>query len=310
MSARRSANGRAGDRKYLSVPLKVKTDAWVITVLRDPLSKTALKVLPDRLVSDYGRTYPLRDGVFDLRLLTASPGKFAAAWRAGQEAYERFMLSSCPPMPDYVQEREGVAEVYRHIPVTGRCLDVGGLDGRLRAFLEPGQEYLSIDPFLGIALNYRTSPELRHAYPFIDEPMNFICALAEHLPLTDHCFDTVHMRSVIDHFASPELALREAYRVLRSNGRLVLGTYVVGGRSGREPLRSRAKEVLRWALVTSGFKRYKDYHIWHPTYAELCALLTDCGFEIEQTQWQRSEHDRVCYILARRDAAASLKTAT
>jgi len=118
------------------------------------------------------------------------------------------------------------------------------------------------------------------------------------MPFYTETFDTVHMRSVIDHFANPELALREAYRVLRVGGSLVVGLYVKGGQTGREGAYYQLKEMLRSLLVLGGFSRFKDHHIWHPTYIELHELIEASGFTVTSTHWQRSEHNRVCYIKA------------
>jgi hypothetical protein len=49
-----------------------RIDPWVLDLLVDPLAKTDLVRRDDRFASDYGWSYPLRDGVPDLRLLQAS----------------------------------------------------------------------------------------------------------------------------------------------------------------------------------------------------------------------------------------------
>ena len=54
------------------------------------------------------------------------------------------------------------------------------------------------------------------------------------------------MRSVLDHFHSPDLALFEAARVLKRNGKLVIGLYVDGGKSGRRPLDRQLANVARF----------------------------------------------------------------
>jgi SAM-dependent methyltransferase len=187
--------------------------------------------------------------------------------------------------------------VYRAIPILGRCLDVGGNDGRLRAFLDPAQEYVSIDPYLGITTEMRRET-YRSAYPFADVPMNFVGALAEYLPFAAMSFDTVHMRSVVDHFANPELAMREAFRVLKGNGVLVVGLYVKGGERGRENVRAHLKELVRSGLVALGATRVEDHHVWHPSYEELCNLVIESGFVLNRTHWQKSEDRRVCYLEA------------
>lgn len=280
----------------------VHLSPWVKEILRDPLSKSALDTRRDHLESDYGRTYPVVDGVYDLRLLTTQYGRASGEWVACQTEYEHFAARERKHRreTDYQAEQRNVAEVYDLMPIIGRCLDVGGGDGRLRAFLSPDQEYLSIDPFLEMGCTRNKPRKLKQAYPFIDQPFDFICSLGEYLPLASETFTTVHMRSVLDHLSNTELALREAHRVLRPGGRLIIGLYVRGGKHSSESLRQKAKAAARGLLSIAGFTRYKDHHLWHPTYSELCDLIGACGFAIETTHWQRSEHENVCYILATR----------
>jgi SAM-dependent methyltransferase len=278
--------------------INVKLDPWVLEILRDPLSKSPLEIDSRFLISDYGRRYPVVSGIYDLRLLNSYVGVSGELWRRGQIEYEKWSarVAALPGEYDAVQRR-GVEDVYRAIPVRGRCLDVGGNDGRLRAFLDPDQEYISVDPYLEVVNEPRTVG-CKTVYPFIDDPLNFLAATAEHLPFSSQSFDVVHMRSVIDHLMNPELALREAFRVLRAAGSLVIGLLVKGGRTGRGDLREHGKEALRSTLVAVGFDRFQDHHIWHPTYKELCQLISSCGFSIADTHWQKSENDRVCYIKA------------
>jgi len=273
--------------------------AWCRDILRDPLSKDGLRAAPDGFTSSYGRHYPfLEGGIVDLRLLSDGCGLTSQNWLAGQVAFEHFEKREY----DYLAERRSVERVYEEVPIIGRCLDVGGLDGRLRAFLAADQEYLVADPFWA-ALSLPRSDAYRRAYPFADEPLNYVCAVAEHLPIASGCFDTVHVRSVLDHLFNPELALREAFRVLRQNGALIVGLDVLGGRHGRQPVKRAAKELVRTALVASGLSRFADHHLWHPKYLQLCRLITECGFRIEHTHWQAGTDEQVCYILAIRQSA-------
>jgi SAM-dependent methyltransferase len=278
--------------------ISVKLDGWVREILCDPISKSRLTIESGWLISDYGRRYPIVDGIYDLRALNANAGSVAAEWKSGQHAYEKWSDGLARhSSEDYAAQRQKSEDVYREISISGRCLDVGGNDGRLRGFLSPEQEYLSIDPFIEIVKEPR-SVEYRHVYPFVDQPLNFIASLAEHLPFVSKSFDTVHIRSALDHFLNPELALHEAFRVLRTDGALVVGLLVKGGRTGKDNHTARLKEAVRSILVGAGFRRFKDHHIWHPTYSELCTLIAATGFRIEKTHWQESEHGRVCYIRA------------
>jgi ubiquinone/menaquinone biosynthesis C-methylase UbiE len=280
----------------------VHLSSWVYSLLRDPLSKSALKIRETFLESDYGRRYPVVDGIYDLRLLTTRYGRATEDWGTAQDEYEKYSARerSSKRSSEYQAEQRGVQEVYELMPVVGRCLDVGGGDGRLRAFLEPDQEYMAIDPFLAMGSAKNRPRELKDVYPFIDEPFNFLCSLAEYLPLASESFNTVHMRSVLDHLSNTELAMREAHRVLRPGGRLIIGLYVKGGKSSTQKMDQRIKSVARGVLSAAGLTRYKDHHLWHPTYAELSDLIKACDFSIQLTHWQRSERDNVCYILATR----------
>lgn len=108
------------------------------------------------------------------------------------------------------------------------------------------------------------------------------------------------MRSVIDHFLNPELALNEAYRVLRTDGALIVGLFVYGGKRGKPAIVPRFKKFAREILSALGIEKFKDHHVWHPTYGQLTDLISECGFRIEKVYWQKGYNDTVCYIRARK----------
>jgi SAM-dependent methyltransferase len=286
-----------------------KLDNWVKEIVVDPLGKEPLTVAEDgcHLLSSYGRKYPITNGIYDLRFLNNETTPDQKEWNRGQRFYEDWSKSlvTRDSQRDYFAEIEGVREVYQELPLEGRCLDVGGHDGRLRRFLSLGQEYVVCDPFINGYDELARQPNLIKAYPVLLEPVNFICCDAEFLPFRTAVFRIVHMRSVIDHFLSPELALNEAYRVLESGGDLMVGTFVRGGKSGRLSSRAVAKELARAVLVSAGLERFKDYHVWHPTFRELTALISECGFEVEKVHWQKGYDETVCYLRARKRSGLS-----
>ena len=277
-----------------------KLDPWVKGILVDPIAKSTLRWTDTGVVSDYGVAYGFEGRILDLRPFREHRfSKPARIWKLGQIAYEHWQKRLGEEVEgDYSGELAGVREVYEVMPLTGRCLDVGGHQGRLRAFLEPGQEYLIIDPFLDVFESIEGQRGLLRTYPFLIEPVNFVAGVAEHLPLSSCTFDTVHMRSVIDHFQAPQLALREAYRVLRDRGQLIVGLWVEGGMSGRRTPLELAKDAVKAVLPFIGLDRYADHHVWHPTYKELVTLIEASGFEIEKVHWQTQWRDRVCYVKA------------
>jgi SAM-dependent methyltransferase len=290
----------------------IKLDSWVREIVVDPLSKEPLTINEERtfLFSPYGRKYPIKDELFDLRLLNNETTTDQKVWKEGQREYERWdaNLAFQDQKQDYFAQIEGVRQVYDDIPIEGNCLDVGGHQGRLRQFLSPGQDYIACDPFFHVFDDLDKQPNLLKAYPFLLEPVNFVCCDAEFLPFRSAFFQTVHMRSVIDHFLSPELAFNEAYRVLRTDGALIVGLFVRGGKQGKPGMKSLAKEFVRATLTTAGMKRFKDYHVWHPTYKELTDLISDCGFKIEKVHWQKGYNDTVCYVLARKGSGLTRRS--
>ncbi len=276
-----------------------KLEPWVQTIIVDPLSKEPLSLDEQgNLTSPYGRKYPVINGTYDLRLLNNQITSDQVLWNECQTEYERSSndVIRTDKQQDYLAEIEGVRDVYRDLPIVGRCLDVGGHQGRLRYFLSPKQQYITCDPYLDVFKNINAQPNLLKAYPFLLEPVNFICCDAEFLPFMSSSFDVVHMRSVIDHFLNPELALNEAYRVLRNNASLIVGLYVHGGRSGKPTLERTVKDGIKHILQMAGVNAFRDYHVWHPTAQELTGLIDASGFSIDKVHWQKGYNDTVCYI--------------
>lgn len=284
----------------MAVNKYVKLDEWAKELIVDPLGKERLVNDQDGnyLIASYGRKWPIVDGVYDLRLLDNTTTEDQRKWTEGQTHYELRSRESASRdcEQDYEAEIASVADVYREIPIVGSCLDIGGNQGRLRHFLSPDQPYICCDPFLDVFDGIERRYCLINSYPFLLEPVNFVCCYAEHLPFCSSAFDVVHMRSVIDHFRDPEVALYEAYRVLRLDGYLVVGSYVYGGKSGKPGGTRRAKDAIKHLITYLGVKRYHDHHVWHPTLANLSSLVESSGFRITKVHWQKGFGDTVCYL--------------
>jgi ubiquinone/menaquinone biosynthesis C-methylase UbiE len=174
---------------------------------------------------------------------------------------------------------------------------VGGV-GTVREFIEESDHFISIDPYVNAPSDIH--PARKEAYTCLTKPLNFIAANAEFLPFVQESFDWVHMRSMLDHVQVPDLALLEARRVLKQNGQLLIGISVEGGKSGKLGATEVAKEAVKKSLEIIGVDRWKDHHIWHPTYPALKKLIKDNGFTIVEEYWQPAFKDNVCYVLARK----------
>lgn len=257
-------------------------ESWVYEILADPISK-----LPSS--SDSIGT---KKGVIDARRFLKNTIGYGL-WSEGQQAYESWDRKT---VEDYRREIDGVAPVYAHIRMSGRVLDVGGGAGTVRHFLPAGTQFVSVDPFIDYQSGLGEAKLA--AYPCLRQPLNFIAACAEFLPFQASSFDWVHMRSMLDHVQSPDLALMEARRVLRPNGKLVIGLYVDGGKTGKRPLDRQMKEIARAILTSVGVTKYKDHHTFHPTFKNLTKIVADNGFAVDDVYWQPQWKDQVCYVTA------------
>jgi len=121
------------------------------------------------------------------------------------EAYEKspagvFSVDDC--------EEAHEVGVFLRDNIEGRCLDVGcGLLPE-PAYMkdQPNIQFYGIDPFKDE----------------VDREFDFICGTGEDLPFDNETFECVLFASTIDHMIDPQLAINEAYRVLKSKGALVI----------------------------------------------------------------------------------------
>jgi SAM-dependent methyltransferase len=261
--------------------VKVVTQTWLKNILCDPISKNSLELVDESYyLNKEGFAYSIRKQVPDLRIrLSQSEHE----WLEGQEEFEKWMISYLDNAEKnklfYSIEQKADSKMYERLQLEGRVLDVGGQLGHIRKYMKENQEYCSIDPFVNVVGLVDGKENLFNHYP-LSTPLNFIGGYAEFLPFKSMVFDTVNMRSCIDHFFNPELSLLEANRVLNINGKLIIGM-TVEVRSFKFVL----KESLR-AVLGVFTKKYRDHHIWHPTRESIIRMCKTCGFELEDEVWQ------------------------
>jgi SAM-dependent methyltransferase len=106
--------------------------------------------------------------------------------------------------------------------------------------------------------------------------VDFKCGDAENLPFTAGQFDGVVTRLAVHHFADPQRALGEMFRVLRRGGTAVVVDIV----SSPDPAESNLQNAI---------ERLRDpSHVRMLPAAELDAAMTRAGFEdIERTTWDK-----------------------
>mgnify|MGYP006277530303 CR=1 FL=1 len=263
-------------------------DGWLIELLADPVTKQAVR--PEHFQKE--------NGVLDARIFLKHTAGYQD-WNSGQFHYEQWEQANREmSVQQFLEVIAYDRPIYQRFPMAGRILDVGGGRGTVREFLASGCEFVSTDPWIGCM--DAIPPNLLEAFTSLRQPLNFVAAMAEFLPFLADSFDWVHMRSMLDHVQIPDLALMEAHRVLKSDGRLLVGLWVEGGKSGVPGLRERVKEFVRDSLGRIGVDRWKDHHTWHPTYKNLRRLIEDNRFICEDVFWQPQWKDNVCYILAKK----------
>lgn len=266
-------------------------DKWVEKILVDPITKKEKKI------SEFKKY----KNIIDARIFLRNSQGFED-WSEGQKEFEEWEISSVyykSLLKNYIKEKNRDELIYEYFPLDGDILDVGGLSGTTREFIKRDSRYISIDPYIK-CLEEIPKPKLA-SYKCLSEKLNFIGGMAEFLPFKDKCFNWVHMRSIIDHVQVPDLALKEAKRVLKDEGSILIGLSVDGGKEEKKTNVELLKELLKDFLVLVGFKRYKDHHIFHPTLSNLKKLIQDNGFVISDLFWQPGWNNKVVYIKANKN---------
>lgn len=151
-----------------------------------------------------------------------------------------------------------LAAVRQLMPEGGRGLEVGAGTGR---FALPLGIDIGVDPAYGMVRIARR------------RGLRAIVGRGEELPFVDACFNVVIIITVICFVPDPLLLLREARRVLRGGGRLVLGFIDGASTLGKEYGGHRRD---------STFFRHATFH----TAGQVRAFVSDsdfCGIEFRQT---------------------------
>lgn len=195
-------------------------------------------------------------------------------------------------------------EIYDELELGGRVLDVAGAFG-----LVAQQSALDADTFVSLDAMPVLWKDLGRYKRFTAHyagcaPLCRAPAFAEFLPIRSCTFDVVHMRSCIDHFSNPLLAVKEAYRVLVPGGRIIIGVSLEGAyRKGPKGLRENLKAFIkRTTVLRMTYEAIFDHHIFHPTRENLRALAEAGGFRVTKEVWAPAYHN-VLYLEGTKDHA-------
>lgn len=114
--------------------------------------------------------------------------------------------------------QEVIRAIHKHSSLElASILDIGAAEGAMLSLIK--KEFPMVEC---IGLEY--SQELIDLNQ--DENIKIIQGDAQNLPFKDNSFDIAIATAVIEHLSQPALMLKEAYRVLRKNGLLILTTPV------------------------------------------------------------------------------------
>jgi SAM-dependent methyltransferase len=281
-------------------------------ILACPVCRGALDGV---VCTDCGREYRSVGGVLDLTPMPPPDGEVGDRWGLwealqanGEQAYE-----IDPPSSLSVGEREDVRAFARFAQLEGRVLDVGCGPQPLPSYAaQMDGELVGIDPLMG-------------AQP---REFTFVKGIAEYLPFADGVFDRVLFATSIDHMLAPALAVREAARVTKPGGTVVVwfgelapppslraradavlgllrgGELQTVARGVREKLRRRAPEkvvTVQTPAATMTFEvpdgAIDAFHFAHPDATAIEGWLRDAHLTIEATERPLAGH---CLIRARR----------
>src|SRR6266498_5006086 len=164
--------------------------------------------------------------------------------------------------------------VKTHLTPDSRLLEIGCGAGNLLLQAVIKDSYpVALDLSMQ-ALTFVRS-RLQEACQGADAPRDFVCiqAVGELLPLPDSSFDCIILSEVIEHLETPQVSIREAARVLRPGGRLLITT---PNYRSLWPLMEWAVDMLNMAPKMAG-----EQHISHFYPSSLKQMLVETGLSVE-----------------------------
>ncbi len=147
-----------------------------------------------------------------------------------------------------------------------RILEIGCGIGRTVSYIDGCRE------FIGTDLSEEAVSQANRE--FANRPdVRFFVMDAMNLEFEDDYFDVVIAKEVIEHLLQPELALREAFRVLKHDGVLLLTS------PNRDSLHLRVNRKLGFQDFKCSFDHIKEF-----TFQEAVRMLREEGFEAKDTK--------------------------
>ena len=267
--------------------------AWpVLELLACPLCREPLRPdgAPALVCEGCGRRWGERRGWLDFATDAEIPldDHWARRQQSMEAWYENLITVSDQAEQCYRHDYEPLAPLLREL--RGLVLDVGGGNGIVRQYLAPDVRYIDLDP----SLEWLRDDWLEVAsfFPALSSPITFVRGVGERLPFRSGRMDAVLSLFSINHAADPRGLVREALRVLRANGRLVIVAEDVeprwrdlaapGYRAGWVPLSRAIPDKLAATLRRRPWPLHPEH--LRTTERQLLSWLRD-GFELRRRRW-------------------------
>lgn len=300
-------------------------DAWLETfgsLLCCPMCKgdlTKVESSSEMVCQCCLRRYPFADNVLNVLPDELRENEWVGTrdwtvWRRSQDAYEAEDRSDTWGPQAAREGKLAYDTLFRDfvvVPAANHavCLDVGGAQGIVRHWLPSGWIYFSLDPFRSAAIP--KAVWMIDLFPELAQPLPFLWGVGEYVPFRQGVLDVVFVMETLDHMASPLMAVREMYRVLKPGGIVICiqhGKPPKGsqnmeekGSSLQTKIKKAAKLAIRgefghlargiaeWSeiLLKRGGKnqpRELDHHLWFFDKVDLERLFSNGHFTIVKSQ--------------------------
>lgn len=166
--------------------------------------------------------------------------------------------------------RNTIAQLKKSHPITGcRVLELGSGAGANLAILQPENEVLGVEG-LADAAAHASSLGVN----------TLVANLEAALPLESDQYDWVLCLDVLEHLMAPDTALREAHRLLKPGGKLLINVPNHFTLTGR--LRMLLGAGIHWNRFFPDSNDWNNPHIRFFTPGSIRELLTSTGFRLIQ----------------------------